>query len=88
MDEVFAALIIMLFIAVGWHYAVHKYFAAIFGSVLSSVVLFQLAVIITVGYFDPFFMAALSVLAVVATFISLIIGIPFLLSRKKKKTLL
>jgi len=82
-----ASLIIMLCTAVGWHYAMHKYFAAVVGSVLTSVVLFQLAVIISVGYFDPFFMAALSVLAVVAAFVSLIIGIPFLLSRKKNSKL-
>lgn len=83
MNEIITLVIIMLVNAVVWHYAVRRYIAAVFGSTLTIILIFQLAVIGSVGYFDPFFMVALTVLAIAAVFIGLVIGIPFLLSRKK-----
>jgi len=77
--------IIMLLSAVGWHFAVKNYVKAILGSTLTIVLLFQVAVIISAGYFDPFFTIALTALALLNAFIAIIIGIPFLLSRKNRR---
>jgi multidrug efflux pump subunit AcrB len=84
MDAVIVFALIILFSAIAWHYAVKRYGMAVLGSTLTIVLLFQIAVIISTGYFDPFFTIALTALAVLTALITSIIGIPFLLSRKNR----
>ncbi|MDX1286055.1 MAG: hypothetical protein R3182_13630 [Draconibacterium sp.] len=84
MDAAIAFIIITLASAIGWHYSVKSYTKAVVGTTLTVILLFQISVIFSVGYFDPFFTAALAVLGVLAAIISIIIGIPFQLWKKNK----
>ncbi len=76
---------IVLISAVGWHFAEKRYFFAVLGSTLTTIIVFQIAVLLSVGYFDPYYTLAMAVLGTLTAAISAVIGIPFLVFRKRKK---
>ena len=66
-----------------WHSIFKKFFAAVIGSVATAVVAFQAANYIYIGYLDPFFIIAIGVSGVIATFVSVAIGSLHRVARKR-----
>jgi len=66
-----------------WHSILKKFFTAVIGSVVTAVVAFQIANYINIGYLDPFFIIAIGVSGVIATFVSVAIGTLYYVARKK-----
>jgi len=67
-----------------WHSILKKFFAAVVGSVVTTVVAFQIVNYIHIGYLDPFFIIAIGVSAIIATFISVAIGTLYNAARKRR----
>ena len=67
------------------HYFIKKYLVALIISAIIATIVFQIAVYIQLGYLDPFFIIALFTGGLIAFGISAIIGIPFLVVRKRRK---
>lgn len=82
MESAIAYIFIILLSAISWHYSVKGFGKAVVGSTLTVTVFFQLLVIFTAGYFDPFFTPALIFIAILTAIITSITGIPFILWRK------
>jgi hypothetical protein len=68
--------------ALGWHRLVHSYSSAVLGATITTVLLFQLAVFLQLGYLDAFAPIAALVTAVAAAAVSAILGLPFRTRRK------
>ena len=66
------------------HLLIKDYLKASLTATLIAVVLFQIAVYIDLGYLDAFFIIAMITTGIGALIISLLIGIPFNIYRKKK----
>jgi hypothetical protein len=60
-----------------WHRYVSRYFVAVFGATLTTVVLFQVAAYIEAGYVDPLIAIVVVVSGGIALVISALIGLPF-----------
>ena len=78
--------IIALLSAIFFHYKLDSFWIS---SVLAAVVaslLFQAVGYFVLGYLDPFFMIAFTISLAVSLTISVIVGLPFAIDRKKRKT--
>jgi hypothetical protein len=72
--------------AFGWHLIVKRFVLALIGATLTTVIFFQLANYIHLGYLDPFFIIAMFTSGLWAFVISVIVGAPFFSFRKKKES--
>ena len=79
----FVLLLISGVSALVWHYFVRAYAIAVIGATASTVVLFQVAVFVQLGYIDPFFLIAAVTSSGVAVVIALVIGLPYRARRKQ-----
>ena len=70
--------------AIGWHIMVKRYVYAILGATLTTVIIFQTANYIHLGYLDPFFVIAMVVSGIGAFIISSIVGAPLITIRRKQ----
>ena len=70
--------------ALAWHELVRKYSLAVISSVITTMLLSQVAVYIQLGYVDPYFGNAMLISGLAALVISAIIGLPFLMLRKMR----
>ena len=67
-----------------WHWVLRSYGLAVFGATVTTVVLFQVAAYVKLGYLDPFFVVAMATSAAMALGISAIVGLPFRFARKQR----
>jgi len=74
--------IISVLVGIIAHYNIKQYSKALILSGLISSVLFQVAAWIYIGYLDPFFIIALVTGMIIASLISAVVGLPFLIRRK------
>lgn len=72
--------------AIGWHLIVKRFVLALLGATLTTVILFQVANYIHLGYLDPFFIIAMITSGAGALVISAVVGVPFLALRKKNES--
>jgi len=75
---------IALVSALAWHELVRKYSLAVVSSVITTILLSQVAVYIQLGYVDPYFDNAMLISGLAALGMSAIIGLPFLMLRKMR----
>lgn len=68
-----------------WHTIFTRFSFAVIGSVITAAVAFQISNYLHIGYLDPFFIIAMAVSAVIATFASVAIGFPYYVIRKRKR---
>lgn len=68
--------------ALVWHWFVPFYRPAVIGATITTVIVFQVAAYIHLGYLDPFFVVAIVTSSIVAAVIALLVGIPFRARRK------
>lgn len=71
--------------AIGWHYLLKKYVVALLGATFTTTVLFQVANYLHLGYLDPFFIIAMISSGAVALAISALVGMPFVIFRRKSE---
>ena len=76
--------IITIISGVAWHLRVKNILFAVIGATITTAIAFQIANYLFIGYLDPFFMIAMFTTGAIAFIASLIIGIPFLVIRKRK----
>ena len=77
--------VIVLVCSIVFHTYWKYYFQAVILSSFISAILFQVVGYFVMGYLDPFFLIALVPSWVISFVSSLIIGLPFLIIRKKIK---
>jgi hypothetical protein len=78
----FIALVVATSLAA--HALLRSYLVAAAVAASSAAVLFQLVGVIVQGYLDPFFLVALAITWVLAFGGALVLGLPFLLSRRHR----
>lgn len=89
MNEMQAIILIVsvtLLISAAFHYRIKKYFDASVLSALTCTVVYQALSYLEAGYLDPFFIIGLVTGTLLALAISLVVGIPFFIWRRNKKT--
>lgn len=69
-----------------WHRLVASYFSATIGAAITTVIAFQIAVFLHLGYLDPFFLVAVATSSIIAVVAALAIGLPFRTRRKTHPT--
>ena len=78
MSEATVGWLVLLSIAVGsavaWHILLRSFLLATFLATSTSVVLFQIAAYLHVGYLDPFFLIAVAISSVICLFVSVAVG--------------
>lgn len=88
MDEAAMGMLLLCITAVvvsaASHLVLRRYALASVVSAVVSTVLFQCFAYIHAGYLDPFFLVAFVVAGALAFGIALIVGIPFLVRRRKR----
>lgn len=88
MSEGTVGLAVFLIIAIGsalaWHWCVTTYVRSVIGATLTTVIVFQLAAYLQIGYLDPFFLIAVITTSVMAAVVALLIGLPFRSRRKPR----
>jgi Na+/H+ antiporter NhaA len=88
MSESTVGLIVFLAIGLGsalaWHRLVTSYVRAVVGATITTVIVFQLAAYLHLGFLDPFFVIAAATSSVIAAVIALIVGLPFRARRKQR----
>jgi len=67
-----------------WHWALRSYGVAVLAATVTTVVLFQVAAYVKLGYLDPFFLVAMATSAAMALAISAVVGLPFRSRRKQR----
>lgn len=86
MSEATVGWLVLLSIAVGsaiaWHILLRSFLLATLLATSTSVVLFQIAAYLHVGYLDPFFLIAVAISSVICLFVSVAVG---MLVRGSKK---
>jgi hypothetical protein len=86
MDEGTVGLIVFFTIAVisalMWHWLVPIYVLATVGATVTTVIAFQVAAYLHLGYLDPFFLIALVTSSVMGAGVALHVGLPFRPRRK------
>ena len=78
---IFGAMAISFSLA--WHWLVKNYKHAVIGSTVTTVILFQLAAVIHIGYIDPFIPIALVITGTITVIVASVIGLPFKAHREK-----
>ena len=68
-----------------WHALLPRYMPASIGATVTTVVVFQVAAFINLGYLNPFFLVAAVTTSVVALLVSLLAGWPFEARRKRRR---
>ncbi len=68
-----------------WHHFVPRYWQASFGATVTTVVLFQIAAYLDLGYLDKFALIAVVTSSVMALGFSLLIGLPIRARRKRQE---
>ena len=78
MSEATVGWLVLLSIAVGsaiaWHILLRSFLLATLLATSTSVVLFQIAAYLHVGYLDPFFLIAVAISSVICLFVSVAVG--------------
>ena len=86
MSEAIVGWLVLLSIAVvsaiAWHILLRSFLLATLLATSTSVVLFQIAAYLHVGYLDPFFLIAVAISSVICLFVSVAVG---MLVRGSKK---
>ncbi|MBH2044056.1 MAG: hypothetical protein I8H87_11135 [Comamonadaceae bacterium] len=81
------ALVVFFLIAVisatVWHHYVSRYLAAALGATGTTVVLFQAVAFLQLGHLDPFFPIAVITSSLVALPLSLLVGLPIRVRRRR-----
>jgi membrane protein DedA with SNARE-associated domain len=88
MTEIYAVVIVVgvtIIISIIFHYLRPLYLQASLLSALTSTVVYQVLSYLEGGYLDPFFLIGLVTGTFLALAISLIVGIPFLVYRRRKR---
>jgi hypothetical protein len=87
MSEGTVGLVIFFIIAIGsalaWHWCVTIYSRAVIGATFTTVIVFQIAAYLHIGYLDSFFLIAVITTSVMAAVMAFIIGLPFRSRRKR-----
>lgn len=76
-------LAIALTSAVLWHRFLPRYTTASLGATITTVLAFQAAAFLQLGYLDPYFLIAVITSSVAALVISLVVGLPLRARRKQ-----
>ena len=79
---IFALLILIS--SLTFHYKIRNYLVSSVLAALTTSVLFQIIGFIVLGYIDPFFLIAFVITLVISFMASMLVGIPFVLYRKKE----
>jgi hypothetical protein len=66
-----------------WHHFVPRFAVATIAATTTTVVLFQIAAYIDLGYLDPFFLIAIGTSGALSLLISVLIGLPMRTRRGK-----
>ena len=78
MSEATVGWLVLLSIAVGsaiaWHILLRSFLLATLLATSTSVVLFQIAAYLHVGYLDPFFLIAVATSSVICLFVAVAVG--------------
>lgn len=86
MNELGTSLLVLLLISVPVaaivHWRVPRYMMACVIAAVASAILFQVAVLLQLGYLDPFFVIAFAVSLVPAFLAALVVGVPFVVKRR------
>ena len=69
--------------ALAWHIAVKRYGAALIGAVVTTVIAFQVVDYLVLGSLAPYFYVTMVTSAIPALFIAAVIGLPFVLFRRR-----
>jgi len=83
--QVFALLAVPGVISCLIHACLRRYFIAVVLSAFICTVLFPLFSYIEMGYLDPLLVLGLIQIFATSSIVSLIVGVPFLLGRRKRK---
>ena len=73
-----------ILISVASHYIIRTYFLAAVVATIIIVIAIQVMSYIQLGYLDPFYKIAMITSGAMAFVLSLVVGLPFLRSRKKR----
>lgn len=88
MDEGTLGIVIListaLVVGIAAHAFIRRYFLASVVSAVAVDVFFHFFAYLQLGYIDPFFVVSLITAGVIALIISMLIGIPFMLKRRRK----
>jgi hypothetical protein len=88
MTETYAVIIVggvTIIISIIFHYFRPAYLQASMLSALTSTVVYQVLSYLEGGYLDPFFIIGLVTGTFIALSLSLVVGIPFLMHRRRKR---